>query len=315
MVVGGVAEVEDAPAVVIWDCEYMQRVSETAKVVELRGLRKDDTVVHHQLLETRQGICTLGGGIQSFAFGPVFAASLWMPWREGARLQPASAMDVVPSNSAGSAVRGGSEGGDLSQVGCLLVPKRSSKRVKTALERGGIFDRSWRIAPVATSPDLLAIPVSHEAWKQIVFLVTDAPEGVDASLGSHEPLSEGVQKFLQELEGELKEVVVKASLESLPKSAAALASREYRLSEALNGLIERRGLPKHVLKAAIAKHLYEVVGDVLLLDEQVFGPEWDGCLEELWKTLIEVFGVTRLAGKATVQTGTKRESQVILCRM
>jgi len=267
-------------------------------MVEIEG---GNTLVNHQVIQFPGGIRTVGGGVQSFAFGPIFAtsAAILLPWSD---MAASGGTERCPAPLKPTYIR------EKGEVPCLVVSKLNSKFVKTALERGGIFRKEWRIAPIVSDPDLRAIPLARDAWGEISLLMSDPrPERV--------PMSQGVTKFLQALEGPLKEFVIRTSQECLSRSAAARASRINRLWDALEELIGQRGLSRHLLQIATDMHCYEVVGDFLLIDQQAFGDDWDDCREQLWQTLIQVFGVKKLAGRATIRAGSKRESQVLLNRL
>jgi tRNA(Phe) wybutosine-synthesizing methylase Tyw3 len=234
----------------------------------------------------------------------------------------------------------------------LLVRRRRVKAAKVFCEARGWLDKSKRISiaesgnSTVTSYNLVSPVLEDDRVQSAESLGKDAVAVEAQDIGQEEmaiPLS---SKGVQELEAMLEERVRPGQaggpgqaqgaslLEQLREQV--LHSTQLRLGqqqlvlwckngargssrmEAAAGLLQAHfwkysGQPALPIPgwSAILPSKYERIGDVLMLPEGFFSESfWDS--PDLWRLLCNCFGTTRVARKARVDSGPKRESRVRL---
>lgn len=294
---------------------------------------REPPLIHHAAIALSGGqdkattaVLMVGGGVQSFAFSPVFASPLLLlpPSSRSRKQQPKKAAPTKKKSS-----NGGTPPPPTTKVAlpppapcpCLLATPVHTKLVKTALERGGLFDRNRRIAISSTMAGCMAIPVlvrNHGEDAQIVRQLQALCLPSPASAAPQPPAQRPLQLFLDSFRGQaLGEAIQGWSEETVPYSATALNSHLLRLQAALENALEQSGLSPALLTPAVLAALHvERLGDVLLLqDGHPFrdAAVWGRAFPALWPALLSVYpGASRVARMAPVQNGPKRRSQVQL---
>jgi tRNA wybutosine-synthesizing protein 3 len=277
-------------------------------------------------------VVVIGGGVQSFAFSPVLASPLVLlppswPAFKSAKVEKKVAAPASKPTIAATAPT------TLKRVAlpppppcpCLLADAAYTKLLKTALERGGLFDRQRRIAPSTSLPGCMAIPLlllddekstktNQPLLAELQAWCTSTSTTAPAPL----PHSHAMRLFMDTLKGQPPSELIKGwSEESVPYGAATLNNQVLRLQAAVQNALEQASLPPSLLTPQVLSTLHvERLGDILLLegdhpfrDSQV----WDKAYPFLWPALLTVFpGATRVARMAPIQGGTKRRSQVQL---
>ena len=296
-------------------------------------------MVHHTSVLRGSRLLSLGGGLQSFAFGPVFSPPLGLtlgpPFLHQGQEQTARAEPPpLPRPPTHDAKAGGGIGVDrqgsgtrqpkkppLSASGvaphnpatseCLLVPTASTRRVKVALERAGLLDKTCRIGPSASVPGLMAVPVVSHAVPELRTLLPGRPPEVlspEPHCTSSQPPSKAVAVFLDALGGDLSGLEHGWACQTLPHSATVMNDVHHSLAGTLREVLARSGLPLSLMETVPRR--YERVGDVLLLEHTDFAGPWEAAHDSLWPVLLAAHRVTRIARVAPIQTGPKRRSQV-----
>ena len=298
------------------------------------------TLVHHAVAScARAGeppfLVCFGGGVQTFAFSPVFDPPLCLglpaltTQQQQKRQQPRQTQKQTKETKAKAADRPAAARPTAAPRGppcsCLLVAPADTKRVKTALERAGLFDKQRRIAPSATREGLMAIPLALPD--------VDLAQGLRAALlEGAAPVSrpvalvvEGIASKQQPQRQPLAATIQgwADDTEAPPFSAAALQGQALRLKTALEGvLVAHAGLDPAAAAAGLSPaflarlHVERLGGDVLLLEDDspllLPAEPWASLPgDRLWPALLGVFpGATRVARMARVQDGPKRRSQV-----
>lgn len=298
------------------------------------------TLVHHAVAScARAGgpsfLVCLGGGVQTFAFSPVFDPPLCLgppavtTQHQLERQQPRQTQKQTKETKTKAADHPAAAPPTTAPRGppcpCLLVAPANTKRVKTALERAGLFDKQRRIAPSATREGLMAIPLAlpHVALAQelrAALLEGAAPVSrpvalvVEGIISKQPPQRQPPAATIQGWADDT---------EAPPFSAAALQGQALRLKTALEGvLVAHAGLDPAAAAAVLSPaflarlHVERLGGDVLLLEDDspllLPAEPWASLPGgRLWPALLGVFpGATRVARMARVQEGPKRRSQV-----
>lgn len=274
--------------------------------------------------DSQGALLVIGGGVQTFAFSPVFAPPLmllppsWPAFAAGLVKTGGAEPAPVAENTASKA----SKRTPLPQPPpclCLLTNTASAKLLKTALERGGLFDKRRRIGRSTSVPGRVAIPIlsndtNASLLEELKALCSPTPIAAPTS----ECISQPVRLFLEALRGRRPSEVVQGWCEEdAPYGALALNSQRLCLQAALRDALEVSGLSPSLVTERLLTSLHvERLGDVLLLERDHPFQEaslWAPAYPALWPALLSVFpGATRVARMAPIQPGTKRRSQVAL---
>lgn len=277
-------------------------------------------------------LLSVGGGVQTFAFSPVFAPPLCLgqpgPQAQNGAQEP---QEQPRQQKQQKQRRKEEEKKDKAErpptptappCPCLLVMPAHVKRVKTALERVGLFGKQRRIAPSTTQPGLMAIPLELGDPSIAQELRAAVLEGVP-------PTSKRVAVVMDALASSSSDPIVHGwtdDTEAPPFSAAALQGQALRLRTALERvLVTHAGLSAVDAAAALSPaflatlHVERLGGEVLLLEEdspllRPANEPWCSLQpQHLWPALLGLYpGATRVARMARVQDGPKRRSQVRL---
>lgn len=305
------------------------------------------TLLHHAVAScARAGqpplLVSMGGGVQTFAFSPVFDPPLGLgppastPQRQQQQpKQPQQPKQQKQAKKGKATDRPAAAPPAAAPRGppcpCLLVAPADTKRVKTALERAGLFDKQRRIAPSATREGLMAIPLALPDAKKPDLAKELRAALLEGAAPASRPVALVVEALTtpkqqqQQPQPTLAATVQgwAADTEAPPFSAAALQGQALRLKTALEQvLVAHAGLDPAAAAAALPPaflaqlHVERLGGDVLLLEDDSplllpAGPWASLPADRLWPALLGVFpGATRVARMARIQEGPKRRSQV-----
>jgi tRNA G37 N-methylase Trm5/tRNA(Phe) wybutosine-synthesizing methylase Tyw3 len=303
---------------------------------------------HHQCLynDSDQRLYMLGGGAMCLGFGPHYCASAVLAVSMGFIKQASADMPVMDSDQDKLVPSGSFH--DVAVSNCLLVEKALAKTVKTFLEQKSFFDKSRRISPAVLSPtsssagdssslihviDLadLTVRVGYDDvhrinWDHILavpIVTTFANELLEGSWSSK----------VGEVMANLASIIFSnKTADEMPKSKRYLhlqrnhvapisktivANHSRQAAEYFDSIISRHRLPSSAKKSLPRK--FECVGDVLMIPDDAFTDDaWTrlfsnpSTASSIWRDLCKIFNTTRVARKARIDLGPKRESHVAL---
>jgi tRNA G37 N-methylase Trm5 len=213
----------------------------------------------------------------------------------------------------------------------LLVPKRHTKGVKTALERDGFYDNRRKIAAAAAHKGFLAVPIATGCVALVRRIVaaaaeesgaaSDAPSAAAAAAAAAAAGAEegaALRAACAHLFCSLG-LALELTEATLPQSRWA-SSPAMSARSALRALLETRGVrwDRAQAMAKTLPHRWERVGDAVMVPRETFAAEvWRGgggggestLLDEVWPTLARVFSARLVVRKSRVDIGPKRESR------
>lgn len=304
---------------------------------------------HHQTYfnESLNRICCVGGGSQCLAFGPHYCESLTLSIAYGAnRLSDAdhredsshtttNHKDVVPQVASKSLKEESSP--------AILVPKKLVKTIKNYLEENEFYDKSRRIAPSDESSfqntKLLSLVDGHD---DLHYQSSDLPEEWTPTFTNvmAVPITNSFCTILMspnhathsEVARMINAVLSSSNSEendprklflyfngSTAMSKVKIIDHYRQATEYLQNFIDKNNISSTAKDYLPNK--YEFVGDVLMIPEDSFThSSWNNILHNPSSSitisflhgLADIFGVSRVARKARIDTGPKRESHVII---
>ena len=214
----------------------------------------------------------------------------------------------------------------MKDVRCILVSKSKVKEVKSFLENNKSIDKSVRICKVDASAEI-----------QIVARIDKSSVNLEASEEEKMaiPLDEGFYNEMMNAPPDhsfwkfLNSNYAIFSFQRCPKAKAESVNRYTFVSAFIEAFCDKWSpfrdnmLQKGgIIPTTGAKLRLEIVGDIMVIPEDVLCVSpWNGegvegqqinMLSELWTGLATCFGVKKVARKAKIDSGMKRESKVRL---
>lgn len=308
-----------------------------------------DCRVHHQVVSQHakdglQQMILTGGGATCLAFGPHFCESVTfdLTLKSNSSSTSSSAVkSMVKVENAGDGIEkirtilGNHE--ECAKASVLLVSKDRVKSVKILLEKNGWIDKSVRITSyenVPGAPGILMLNLDGSGGNEMVLGLNDCNSVMAV------PITPSFEKKLLErtlspadvglVKSALSSHILYISTQACSKSKAESLSPYSLLSVFLDTFSEHFGIPRSALdeKGVMTpvhggKVKFETVGDILVIPEDILCVEpWMSADEgskdekrmfsELLLGLATCFCATRVARKARVDCGPKRESKVRL---
>lgn len=241
----------------------------------------------------------LGGGFQCFGFGQFYSS----PYQCELSLTKASSIQRSTGATSTSSAAKSSAASSVSSAGSptpslratdsrplgVLAAKLDVKKIKTLLEKAGVYDKSRRVHVVQL----------------------DGPDGGSAFLI---PVTNAIHDALKpnpEL-GSLKVVVDEDAYANKFGKSSGLNRNEVIQSTILAFAAKYR-VPASV--QATVPDKYEFVGDILLVPRETFlEDEWEGFAQEMWAKVCASTtpAFSRVARKAFIDASEKRQSHVDL---
>jgi hypothetical protein len=297
--------------------------------------------VHHQALYRNvkngpQQVILTGGGATCLAFGSHFCESLVIDLSLTSKAAISSSSSIHEVKAAHleegvtkvRAIIGNHE--KSFHVPVVLVAKNSVKTFKNLLEQNGWIEKSVRITSYDCSSDAPCItkvplggeavpcePLDYHANMVVPISISFSTKLTERSLTAEE---------ISSLKIALSSDTLYLTSQACPRTKAESLSPYALLSVFLDTFSARWRIPRSSFdeKGAMApinggRLKLEVVGDVLMISEDVLCVEpWvllDGSEDEkqmraeLWLGLATCFGTVRVARKARIDSGPKRESR------
>jgi tRNA G37 N-methylase Trm5 len=283
-------------------------------------------------------VYSIGGGGLSVGFLPHFCESISVDFGWNKRI---SQSNEFPRETSAHSLSESKDATnlDIEMSSVLLVPKECVKRIKTLLEQSSLISKTHRIGPFLANehpeymgstnvqknfynesgslilssliqPDstiysvfnsFMAIPLSHPLVDSIL-----PPVLVDVSA----IIANYVNTFLaSELHGNQNvSNMLLIGKQSNKVTKVDVVARHKKAREYLELLCRRFDLPLSDIP-----NKFELVGDIVMIPlENLSDSRWVSCCENLWRDIAACFQVSRVARKARVDPGPKRESRVEL---
>ncbi|XP_013389560.1 tRNA wybutosine-synthesizing protein 2 homolog [Lingula anatina] len=176
-------------------------------------------------------------------------------------------------------------------VPVVIIPKTSAQTVRKHLEIGRLWDSRYSLKKI--NKDLVAIPITSEAYKMLTLTTGALPATIEYTLDvinlspSKKDLLKPPQEQLRETLGNLLEIV----------------NSEKKTAGVRDGETWEDDIPKH----------WEKHGDMVVLPDHCFKNDfWRHCGPQLWETVARILGAKRLAKKSVISQDGFRTPQVEL---
>ncbi|CAN0050772.1 unnamed protein product [Ectocarpus fasciculatus] len=247
---------------------------------------------HHQsallacgenILNRQNVLVMTGGGTLCVGFSPHYCSPLAfeLSWGYGETINPVNTAENKVETLSNSSSLSVMKQNQLSWV--LLAPKLAVKQIKNVLEKSNLIIKSRRIS-------------------------TFRADGPDTELLAY--LNDIVAALSKLLPADLSGKLFLARQQN-PAAKLDIVSGHRRAEENLLALCKTYNIdPQEIPKK------FEMVGDILMIQEHcLLSPKWYQSFNNelhFWSTLAAWFGLKRIARKARVDPGPKRESHVEL---
>lgn len=291
---------------------------------------------HHQsallacgenILNRQNVLVMTGGGTLCVGFSPHYCSPLAfeLSWGYGETIKPVNTAENKVETLSNSSSLSVMKQNQLSWV--ILAPKLAVKQIKNVLEKSNLIIKSRRISTFrADGPDTELLAYCTTTGKLLP--AAAASKYVSESMAI--PITEDFVACFQN--GNISHCVVEVNdiVTALSKLLPAALSGKLFLARQQNPAAKldivsgHRRAEENLLALCKTYNIdpqeipkkFEMVGDILMIQEHcLLSPKWYQSFNNelhFWSTLAAWFGLKRIARKARVDPGPKRESHVEL---